>query len=110
MKAKRIDLSPFEVEIPNSDGVKMKVPYDFRNSMADIILAPQLRLNGSALMKNWRIAEKIQACKEDHILLTYEEYNILRGATEQIDVFSKNDVELIKRIQEAPDVEVEEKK
>lgn len=110
MKAWKIITSSYEIEVAGSDGNLKKVPYDVKTSMADLILAPQLKLNGIALMRNWKIAEKIINCKEGYVLLTQEEYLILKNSTEEIDVFSKNDVQLIMRINDAEQVEVDEKK
>lgn len=110
MKAWKIIVSSYEIEVAGLDGNLKKMPYDVRTSMGDLILAPQLKLNGTALMRNWKIAEKIMNCKEEYILLTQEEYLILKNSTEEIDVFSKNDVQLIQRIQNAEEIDVDEKK
>lgn len=103
-------ISSYEIEVAGSDGNLKKLPYDVKTSMSDLILAPQLKLNGTALMRNWKIAEKILNCKDEYVLLTQEEYLILKNSTEEIDVFSKNDVQLIMRINDAEQVEVDEKK
>jgi len=110
MKARKIILISYDIEISDANGSIKKIPYDIKRSIADIFLAPHLKLNGSSLIKNWKIAEKILGCEEDFILLTPEEFSILSSAIEVIDVFTKNDVEMIRRIQEAEVVEVEEKK
>ena len=110
MKARKIVISSYEIEVAGSDGNLKKLPYDVKTSMSDLILAPQLKLNGTALMRNWKIAEKILNCKDEYVLLTQEEYLILKNSTEEIDVFSKNDVQLIMRINDAEQVEVDEKK
>ena len=110
MKAKRLWVETYEVEVLDNSGATVKLPYDMKKSVSDIILAPPLKLNGAALLKNYKLAEKILDCKDTHILLDFQEYGVIRNATEVLDVFSKNDVELIRRIHEAEEVEVEEKK
>ena len=109
MKAKRLWVETYEVEVVDNTGATIKLPYDMKKSIGDIILAPPLKLNGVALLKNYKVAEKILDCKDTHILLDFEEYGIIRGATETLDVFSKNDVEMIRRIHEAEEVEVKVK-
>jgi hypothetical protein len=109
MKVKKINLISYNIEVPQLDGTKKSIPYDVRNSLGEIILAPQLKLNGTRLLKNQKIASKIIDCKEDFILLELGEWSVLHEAVEILDVFGKNDVELIQRILESVDVDVEEK-
>jgi hypothetical protein len=109
MKAKRLWVETYEVEVLDNTGATVKLPYDVKKSISDIILAPPLKLNGVALLKNYKIASKILDCKDTHILLDFEEYGVILSATETLDVFSKNDVELIRRIHEVEEVEVKAK-
>lgn len=108
MKVKRIELDNYEIEMQTPDGSLVKVPYDVKKSIGDIILAPQLKLNGSALLKNYSIAEKFFKSKESYILLEFSDYSVIRNAIESLEIFGKNEVELIKRILEAKEVEVKE--
>jgi len=109
MKAKKINLEPYEIELRNQEGNIVKFPYDVKTSIADIILSQPLKLNGVKLLRNQEIASKIINCKEKFILLEFNEYLVIKEATDILDVFSKNDVELVKRILNAEEVEVDEK-
>jgi len=110
MKVKKINLDNYEIEVQQQDGSYSKIPYDVKKSIGDIILAPPLKLNGTELLKNNLIAQKIIECKDSFILLEQNEYNVIRNAIDVLDMFGKHDVKLIKKIVDATDVEVEEKK
>lgn len=109
MKAMKINLKSYDIEGIDTQGKEVRVPYNVRGSIGDIILAPQLKLNGTMLLRNQKIAQKVIDCKEEFILLENWEYSIIKEATEIINVFSKNDVDFIRRIHESEEVEVQEK-
>ena len=52
---------------------------------------------------------KLEACKEDDILLEEEEYKHLKNAFDKCTGFTRADVELVTRINEAEEVEVKTK-
>jgi hypothetical protein len=109
LKARRILLGNYEIDVPQQDGSTVRIPYDVKKSLGDIILAPQLKLNGTALLRNFRVASRIIDCLEESILLETQDYGLLLEAVDKLDLFGKNDVELVRRIIEAEEVTVTEK-
>jgi hypothetical protein len=105
---RKINLAVATITLKTPEGKKER-PYDIKDSMADVLLHPELKLTGVALLKNNKLADKILSSTEDSVLLEEAEYQILRGACERIQGFSRDDLELVKRILEAPEVEVEVK-
>lgn len=89
--------------------VEQMMPYDVRESMASILLHPEQKVNGIELLKNNQLAQKILELPEDTLLLETDNYNRLKKAFETFVGFSRNDVELVRRVLEAPDVEVAKK-
>lgn len=102
---RKIDARDYPLEIDTPDG-KKTITYQVRKSFSEIILAPQLKLNGTALLLNQKLALKILEGKEDFILLEEAEWVKLRGAVDVIEGWGFNDVEFVRRILEAPQVEV----
>jgi hypothetical protein len=85
-----------------------EVPYGVRDSIADLLFHPDLRLNGSALIRNNVLATKVMTAEGDTVLLEEAEYQTLRGACETVRGLGRNEVELVRRILDAPEVKVEE--
>jgi hypothetical protein len=110
VKARKISVKPYQVEGLLENGSRGMISYQVKKSLGDIILAPQLRLNGLNLLRNSKIADKIISCEDEFVLLESTEYAILKEAVNDLAVFGKNDVELVKRVLEAEEVAVEEKK
>jgi tRNA U34 5-methylaminomethyl-2-thiouridine-forming methyltransferase MnmC len=106
---KKLFLSNYEVEI-EFEGKKVKKPFQVKESILEILFHPSLKLTGRELLKQNDLAEKIEKCNEDFILLETEEHNKILRALELTTGLGRNAVEFVKRILEAPDVKVEEKR
>jgi len=106
---KKIVLGDYEVEF-EQNGLMKKMPFAVKESLVSVLFVPDLKLNGRDLLLQNILAEKIENCKEDFILLESEEYSRLVSAINVVRGFGKNDIEFIRRILEAENVEVEEKK
>ena len=113
MKMKKVNIKSYKVEIVSEEGVK-EVPYSVVKSIENIMLSAgqgtSQRLSMTETLRNARIAEKIKAAEsKGYILLEEAEFSIVKSSFDAFRGFSKNEVELCKRITEAEEVEVEEK-
>ncbi len=106
---KKINLKNYEVEGKDEKGDLVKAPYEVKGSMVSILYHPDLKLGGRDLLLAHKLADKIESCKKNFILLEEIDYQKLKKAVDTATGFSKHDVEFVKRILEAEDVEVEEK-
>ena len=84
------------------------VTYDMKASLLNLLFHPDLQLTGVDLMKAQELAEKIDAV-EDEVLLDSTEYARLQRAIETYKGFTRNEVKLVQRVYDAPEVELEEK-
>ena len=104
---RKIDLSNYGVEVETQEG-KKSIPYNVKGSLVDSLYHPELRLGSRELFENDRVAQKINS-SEGYVLLEEADYQKLKLAFDTIKGFRKEDVELVKRVLEAPEVEVQEK-
>jgi len=90
------------------------IPYALRDSIEAILLATgeatTQRLSMRELLENAGIAQKIKGAEEDFVLLEEDEFQKVKRAFDAFRGFSRADVEMCKRIEEAEVVEVSEKK
>lgn len=107
---KKINLKPYDVKWTDKEGKEQTTPYDVKSSLINILFHPVLKLAGRDLLKAHKLAEKIEECNEDIILLEDHDYMKLKNAAESIKGFTKNDVEFVQRVLEAEDADVQEKK
>lgn len=95
------------------EGNPTSIPYNMATSIEAIMLATgemtQQRLSMADLLRSAQIAQKITAAT-DEILLEENEYQIIKKSFDAFRGFSRNEVEMCRRISDAPTVEVEEKK
>lgn len=106
---RKIDLSKYEVTIPSVEGQAKTDFYDVKESLSICLVHASLQLDGRELLKRGKILDKIEAA-DGTLMLEEAEYDKVRHAFETIKGFSKNDMELVRRIFEAEEIEVEAKK
>lgn len=82
--------------------------YDVRDSIIEVMMSPELRLGAVALMERYAIARRLMDCEDDEILLEEADYHKIRTAFEETTGFNRRDVELVRRVLEAPEVAVRE--
>jgi hypothetical protein len=105
---RKINLDPYEAELETTEGLK-KAPYDVRMSLSNLLFNPGLKLNSRDLLDNDRLSQKILGRESgSSILLEETEYKRLRSAIEGFNGFTKTDVELVRRVLDAPEVPVKE--
>ena len=90
--------------------IDAELPYHVKDSFLNLMFIPALQLSGAELVKQNVLAMKLEGCKDDEILLEDEEYSRIKDAFNKCTGFTRPDVELVTRINEAEVVEVEPKK
>jgi len=105
---RKLELKPYEVKVRNIKGNLETHPYDFKDAIIGLMFHPDLKLSGTELLKTNILAEKIMEAKKE-IFLEEEEYNRVKRSVDSFKGFSKNEVELVKRVLECPKIDVKEK-
>lgn len=105
---KKINMSPFNVQVRLPDGTLKDINYAFKDSIVEILFNPNLKLNTVNLLKQEILAKKIIEAK-DELFLEEEEYNRLKHALEIIEGLGRNDIEMVHRVMEAETVEISPK-
>ena len=111
---RKLNLKDYMVtgKVKGGDGnpVDITAPYHVKDSILNLMFTRELQLSGAELVKQNVLAMKLEACKDDEILLEDEEYNRIKRAIDIFKGFNRNDVELVTRINDAEVVEVQPKK
>ncbi len=106
---RKLNLEKYKVSVRDEKGNIQFIPYDFKESLMQLMFHPNLQLSGKALLKTNIIAEKIiKADKE--ILLEEADYQNIKNAVDSFKGFSKNEIELVKRVINCPEINVKESK
>ena len=109
---RELSLKDYAVKMKAPDNMKpgevieYEIPYPVRDSIVNIMFRKQLGLTGAELVKQNMLAMKIEASKDDTVLLEEEEYQRLKEAFDKCTGFTRADVELVTRINEVQEVEV----
>lgn len=90
--------------------IDIEYSYPLKDSILMLMFSPELRLNGSDLVKHQALALKIEACKKAEMLLEETEWQMLKDATDKCSGFNRADYEMIERIRNAEEVQVQIKK
>ena len=113
MKAHKINLEDYEVEVPTRDESgqekTVKIPYRVKQSFEAVIFNPALKLDGRQVILQNKVFEKIEKAEKE-VLLDSDDYLKTKQAFERFEGFRKADLILVKRVLEAEEVEVEEAK
>ncbi|MFC1709492.1 hypothetical protein ACFL2J_05530 [Candidatus Omnitrophota bacterium] len=111
MKGRKLNLKAYFVQ--NTDPMtpdKKETEYDVKEGLANIITSPQQKHKGFRQLVFDDLARKVLNCKSDSIILEQAEYDMLHRCCDGISGYSRNDSELLRRVQDAPEVEMQEKK
>lgn len=110
---RKIELQNYMVNSPTPDGGSVPKPYFVKESMVTCLLHPALKLTGRELLLRGKLATRIEEAEiikgNGFILVEETDYKKLRQAFETIEGFTKNDMELVRRVLEAEEIEVKEK-
>jgi predicted AlkP superfamily phosphohydrolase/phosphomutase len=100
------------IKLPMPDGSIEPKPYHVKESMVSCLLHPTLELTGRELLLRNKLATRIEEAEivegKGSILVEEEDYRKLRQAFETIKGFTKNDMELVRRVLEAEEIDVKE--
>lgn len=83
--------------------------YDVKESLIGLMFTRDLQLNARDLLLRDPLGRKIAGAEETTILLEDSEYEILKKSVEAFKGYTRNEVELVRRVLEAKTVEVEKK-
>jgi len=86
--------------------IEAEIPYHFKDSVLNLMFIRDLQLSGAELVKQNVLAMKLETCKDDEIILEEEEYNRIKKAIDTYRGFTRDDIELVTRINEAEVVEI----
>ena len=89
--------------------IEAEIPYHFKDSVLNLMFIRDLQLSGAELVKQNVLAMKLETCKDDEIILEEEEYNRIKKAIDTYRGFTRDDIELVTRINEAEEVNVKVK-
>ena len=86
--------------------IDAELPYRMKDSVVNLLFSSDLKLNGAELMRQNMLAMKLESCEEDEILLEEAEWQRIVKAVEVFRNFGRHEVELVRRVNEAPEVDV----
>lgn len=107
---RQLNLTNYSVRLRDETGEYKDMPYDVKDALVEILLSRSLQLSGVEILKRDTLAHKITDCVDGKVLLEEDEWNKFVTAINTIKGLGRTDVELVRRILEAPKVEVEPKK
>lgn len=102
---RKIDLSTYYVR---ADGTDTDIPYLVRESLVASLFSEEQKLSAVNLLKHNKVGVKILEALTDTLLLEEAEYDCLRAGVEAARGFGRYDVEMVRRVLEAPVAEVTE--
>jgi len=82
--------------------------YDVRQSIINLMFAPELRLGIRDAIENDRIARKIESAENHEVILEDAEFARVKQAFDVFQGYGRNDLELIARVQDAAEITVKE--
>jgi hypothetical protein len=100
---RKYDVSEYEVTMENGQ----TVPYRVKDSAVTILFNPDRKLNAVELLRTNKLAGRITAAN-GHVLLEEADYEELKKACETVRGYGREDVEFVRRILEAPEINVVE--
>ena len=95
----------------NENGITVvkEIEYEFKDSLIFIMFNRELQLAGKSLLEQNKLAEKILEVDKE-IILEEAEYNKIKQAVETFKGCTRNEVQLVDRVLNCPEINVEEKK
>ena len=99
-----ISLVEYTVTVREQDALVPK-PYNVRASLVELCFIPVEGVKGIELIRRSKLAEKIEASDEP-LLLEEAEWQRLVDAIDKLPALGRNEVEIVRRVLEAPDVAV----
>lgn len=109
---RKINVGNYIIQMRNAEGDLEPKPYNVKDSVVNCLLHPSLQLTGRELLLRDKLATRIEETEivegDGRVLIEEEDYRKLRQAFEKIEGFTKNDMELVRRVLEAEEIDVKE--
>jgi hypothetical protein len=83
--------------------------YDIKDSLIGLLFNRDLQLSARDLLERDPLGRKISDAEGPTLLLENKEFEIIKKAVDTFKGYTRNDIELVKRVYEAKTVEVEKK-
>ncbi len=104
----KLDVSPYVlIKKDSAVGKEIQVEYSVKEALSNILYHPDLHLSIEEAINRKTISDRLEICKEDHIVLSPEDYSVIYDSFGKVLGFGKDDVELLKRIKNAERFEVD---
>ena len=113
MKARKLNLKSYKVKrqkLEDGKVIDSKEVYDIKDIIPNIMCHPLLKHNGFRFHTIAKLADRIKDCAEDFIVLDIADYETMKKCFDDFQGYGRNDVEMVHRIYEAEEIDVEEKK
>jgi len=105
---RKLNVENYINKIRTNEGFE-DVEYPFKDSLIYMMFDRGLQLAGRRLLEQNVLAEKILKAEKE-IILEEAEYNQIKTAVEAFKGCARVEVELVKRVLECPEIDIEEKK
>lgn len=99
---KKLSLDNYTVTLKDQQGIDHLTPYNFKNTIINILTHQQFGLNGPDMMEVAPLVKKIGKATTV-VVLSNQEYQEIVAALKRFKGFIKNDIEMLERIYNCPD-------
>lgn len=104
---RKIDLTDYKIKVLGPEG-EIERDYDTQLSLIALLFHPELKLGFKELLDRDDLARKLRDAAKGPVLLEDADYRILRNSLEAFHGYTQNEVELVRRVIDAPVVKVQE--
>ena len=108
MKAKKIDLSQYASNVVDPSTEGGFAMFDIRTSLVNVLFHQKLNLGAVEVLERDELRRAIINEETDTLLVSPDDWQKLCGGVKAVDGFGQNDVEFIRRVLKADEVEVDE--
>ncbi len=92
------------------EGAWVDLPYEMRDSLIEVLFSRDNQLSGPEILERDELARKIKDHRGGDLLLEEDEWGKLSQSLSNMKGLGRPEVELVRRVLKAPQVEVEVKK
>ncbi len=100
---KKLDLKNYTITLNDQQGIARLTPYQFKDTLINILTHRSLGLNGLELLDISVVAEKVKQANME-VILTDDDYHKITDVLKRFRGFSDPDTQFVKRIFNCPDV------
>ena len=111
---KELNIQPYTIKVlrPNDKTGQMEPiegNYDVKESLVGLLFTRDLQLQARDLLERDPLGRKITEAEGPTLLLEEKEYDIIKKAVDAFKGYTRNEVELVRRVYDTKTVEVEKK-